>query len=419
MATDTESSALARPRRRVTTKRIIAFSTGERVPPAEIQLWNVGDNPTDFGVHRWTQRSIQEAYGRYLARGNRILIDVEHNGAKVETNSEPAITGGYASLEIRAGAPWLVFEWSDYAKVQIATGQRRYLSPEYDIDKETGEITAIYCVSLVANPATWRARVLASAEQKRNMDPTLAAIMALLGSVEDPTSAIAAIKSLVATLSDGAANEAPAEPGDPAALAAAPPPAGDAPGKMAASAPKVKASSPNDPPVNPPQPAPASPAAPVPPPAPTVPDLPANPQPPPAPAAVDPRIRAATDSAVASIEASHRDLLIRTEGHRLVPSIRQWASSQPLAVVQGLIAAAPADGAAGTVRASATRGDTQGSAPLRGLQGAALDELRSGMGLVKASSVGPRREGNKLFLPATTPSELRAMAAAKAAKGGV
>ena len=166
--------------------------SSERVPPAEIQLWNVGENRTDYGTHVWSDRSVAEISARYAERGNPLLIDVEHNGANVD--GEPALTGGYARLEIRDGAPWLSFDWSAYGAEQIATGQRRFLSPEYDVDADTNEIIRLYRVSLVADPGTHRARVLASAALNATqgspiMDPTLAAIMSLLDSVSDPAAA--------------------------------------------------------------------------------------------------------------------------------------------------------------------------------------------------------------------------------------
>jgi phage I-like protein len=148
------------------SKRQRAFSSGPLAAPTEFQLWRPGPNPTDYGVHVWSERSAREVMARYNARGNPLLIDVEHNGAKLE-GGEPSTTGGYARLELRNGAPWLVFAWSAYAVDQIATGQRRFLSPEYDIDRSTGEILGVVRVSLVADPGTHNARLLASAPTVR------------------------------------------------------------------------------------------------------------------------------------------------------------------------------------------------------------------------------------------------------------
>lgn len=154
------------------THHVRAYADAGRVAPREAQLWNAGDNPTDYGVHVWSSRSVREVLARYRERGNPILIDVEHNGAQLP-DGEPAVTGGYARLEVRAGAPWLVFEWSDYGRAQIESGQRRYLSAEYDVDKSTGEILALYRVSLVADPGTHHARVLAGRGDTMPADPNV------------------------------------------------------------------------------------------------------------------------------------------------------------------------------------------------------------------------------------------------------
>lgn len=140
------------------------------VPPAEIRLWAAGDIPTDYGVHRWTERSAAEVLAEYERRGNPLQIDVEHNQAdKVRAENEgfaPAEepTGGYARLELRAGEPWLVFDWSSFAVEQLQSKQRRFLSPEYLVDPDTKEVTRLVRVSLVGDPATHGAPILASRE---------------------------------------------------------------------------------------------------------------------------------------------------------------------------------------------------------------------------------------------------------------
>lgn len=206
------------------------FTPGE--PPSEIQLWNRGENPTDLGVHIWSDRSVVEVFARYEARGNLLQIDVEHNNADPPKNAnDVGPSGGYASLEIRGGLPWLVFQWSAFAIDQIRTRQRLYLSPEYDTDKATGEITRLIRVSLVGDPATHNARQLASAKRHRassnggQMD--LALILAALKaamSAEDPAVAKEQIANLVGqieTLSGGSSSDSGASPAPTEAAAPA------------------------------------------------------------------------------------------------------------------------------------------------------------------------------------------------------
>jgi hypothetical protein len=368
-----------------------AFALPEpKTPPEAMQLWDIGDNPTDYGVHRWTERSIAEVLERYNERGNPLMVDVEHNGAAKE--GEPTVTGGYAKLEIRAGAPWLVFEWSAYAVEQIATGQRRFLSPEYDVDADTGEITKLYRVSLVADPGTHRARVLASTgNNKEKLHMNLAMILAALKAAlaaEDAAVAKESIASLVAELSKMSESGAPAEEAVETAsdeeLKGDVQTAGDEvvqtageemPEKAAAEEPK-------------PEVAPAS----------------------------DDVVKCAAD-AVRTVRNAQRDLLLQTDGDRLDPSIRVWASSQPYEIVKGLLAAAPAR--KGSVqRTAATRGATHGNvAASAGLRGDELAQFQAAMGTVKAAAkVEPFESGSALVLPLVKPSDFRIAAAAKAGK---
>lgn len=310
---------------------------GNRVAPEAIQLWRPGSNPTDYGVHVWNARSVAEVFARYKDRGNPLLIDVEHNGAQMK-DGEPAATGGYARLEVRNGAPWLVFDWSDFGREQIATGQRRFLSPEYDVDKETGEILALYRVSLVADPGTHRARMLATANREADM-PDLTMIMAAIRAAlasEDPAVAKESLMNLLAELDKGgegaevagADDDSESKDEETEVAAAADDEDEDKDDKVAAAAKPTKAAK--------------------------------------AAKAAKPKtatVVAAADDAVRIIQNSTRDHLLTTQGDKLEPSIRRWASSQPLEVVKGLLDATPSREGA-KVRAAATRGAGKGVAGL-------------------------------------------------------
>lgn len=207
-------------------QRFWAFALKQRTPPAEVQLWDVGANPTDFGVHKWTERSADIVMSRYAQKGKPIQIDVEHGNAEpLPAGATPPPSAGYAELEIRAGAPWLKFQWSKYGAQQIQDGERLFLSPEYDVDRATGEITRLVRVSLVADPATHHARMLASAahaQGDRAMDLALilAALQAAI-SAEDPAVCKQQVTTLVGEMKKMAAPEgAPAAEG--AEMAAAP-----------------------------------------------------------------------------------------------------------------------------------------------------------------------------------------------------
>lgn len=371
----------------------VAGERGElaRVPPAEIQLWNVGPNATDYGVHVWSERSVREVHARYHERGNPLLVDVEHNGATLK-DGEPAVTAGYARLEVRAGAPWLVFDWSDYGREQIESGQRRFLSPEYDVDKDTGEILALYRVSLVADPGTHRARMLATANTKERTPMDLSVILAALRAAlaaEDPAVAKESISNLLAELSkSGGDDAAPAAAGSDAGK-----PADDAGLGMAAAADDEDKGEPD----GDEKPAKVAAAA-------------------PASAAVPVEVTGAARAAVEQIKAAQRDHLLATQGDRLEPSIRRWASAQPLEVVKGLLDATPAK-LEPVQRTTATRGATQGEPASTPTERAEAEEMDRAMGIrVHAYRAPYRRESDGAWVhPINRPSDIRAHEAAAAA----
>jgi len=108
-----------------------------------------------------------------------------------------------------------------------------------------------------------------------------------------------------------------------------------------------------------------------------------------------------------------RNTLLTNQGHRLQPSVRTWAATQPLAIVEGLIAASPDDTSAPRA-AQATRGAGHGmqahGAQLPPDQAA---ELHRAMGILPAGSSNARvDEGGQFVRPIETPSQCRARLAA-------
>jgi len=372
----------------VNVVRIVAaaLALASLEPPTEIQLWDPGVNATDYGDHRWTERSAREVLGEYKARGNLLSLDIEHNGAfEPDPQKPPPVKAGYAALELRSGAPFLKFDWSDEGARQIRSGERRYLSPEYDVDKRTGEIVRLVRVSLVAEPATHHARLLASATRVRaneggRMDPeqVKAALDALVA--KDAEKAMQILQAMIAQAAGGAVPAQPAE-AMAAAPAATPPAAEDDKDKE-----KVAAA------------APATPAAPA-----TAPGR---------VAAAAPSI-APVISLAKRIDDIERDRLLEKHGARLPESQRVWASKQPLDVVKGLLEASP-EPTTPVRAATPTRGEGQGK-PGSSLPAEEKAELDRRMGLTRVVA-GVRREGHALKFGVLTAEDAKRIQAARTRK---
>lgn len=317
--------------------RTRAYAFQAKDPPAEIQLWDVGPNSTDYGTHHWTERSASEVMAIYEGRGNPLQIDIEHNGCAEEREQrktdEPAPTGGYAYLEIRGGAPWLRFDWSAYAVEQIRTRQRLFLSPEYDVDTETGEIVRLVRVSLVGDPGTHHARMLASAKRVRaqqersgRVDEVLKVILAAINAAleaGDLDTAKDILSKLKAEIEGAGGSEAPAAEGEGVAAESDQGDEGkkDDEEKTAA---RTKASAASQ------------------------------------TANVDLAVRVA--ELERSVERGEVGRLVEKHRDRFTASTKAWALTQPLATVQSYIKAAPKQELRAPITASATRGATQGEA---------------------------------------------------------
>lgn len=377
--------------------RAYAFSHGE--PPERIQLWNVGENPTDYGVHRWTERSAELVGGEYARRGNPLLIDIDHNCSERERErrraaglpEQPEVTGGYCHLEIEGGAPFLRFDWSAFAVEQIRTRQRLFLSPEYRVD-ENGEIVSLVRVSLVGEPATHFARQLASARARREFEMVLAsakraerngmmdlsvilaAIRAALAA-EDPAVTKESLINLLAELekSDAGPESEPGEmmtegaPAAPEQVSAG----GDMEEKVSASAPtsvEAKASA-------------------------SVPGVEA---------------KASLRAIEARLDAVERDYLLKSDGHRLPESIRAWASRQPCSVVRGLLAAAPV-AETKVERVAATRGSSYAT----GASVTASIDPRLDAAFGSSREAPVKREAGKLVLAAMDQKQARQVLASR------
>lgn len=320
----------------MTTRRTRAYAFAAKDPPGEIQLWSVGPNPTDYGTHHWTERSVREVMAAYEARGNPLQVDIEHNGSPEERERRqadaPPPTGGYARLEVRNGAPWLVFDWSAYAIEQIRTRQRLFLSPEYEVDPDTGEIVRLIRISLVADPGTHNARMLASAARRRlragtgrnegmDLKLILAALRAALAA--EPEAAKEAIAKLVSELEGMLGDEAaePAAEDEGTAVEANDGTPEEDKDKLPTTRAKASRAAAEE-------------------------------------ASVDLAVR------LARVESSIQQLavtrLVEEFNDRFTASTRAWALKQPLATVESYIKAAGKQELRAPTTATATRGEAQG-----------------------------------------------------------
>jgi hypothetical protein len=174
----------------VSLAAVALAAAGPLRAPDRFRIWRAGANPGDYGELVYDDAADASVMGEYSRRGNLLVMDIEHALNPIANPTlnvnDPPMTAGYLALERvdtkRGPELWGVPRWSDCgreapvpdevccAKHQIESGQRCYVSPDWDIDLETRRPIRLNRVSLVAEPATWGINLLASASRAGRQD---------------------------------------------------------------------------------------------------------------------------------------------------------------------------------------------------------------------------------------------------------
>ena len=148
--------------------------------PLAFRIWQAGDNPTDHGLHRFTDRSAELLMREQAVRGNLYSIDVDHMSLDKSAPPENHRAVGWHRLEVRGGELWAVgVAWTGEVSAGLKADPPawRYFSPAYDVDKKTREVVSYLNTALTNNPATWSVTALAQREPSMKFAQIMAAIM--------------------------------------------------------------------------------------------------------------------------------------------------------------------------------------------------------------------------------------------------
>jgi hypothetical protein len=182
-------------------------------PPTEIRLFKAGINQTTKGEFLFDEKAAEMVMAASKAWGIDHIIDLEHLSLDPEARHFNTDALGHFNLDVRDGELWAVnVRWNADGLRRLSEKTQRYVSPAFFTD-DTGRITEVVNIALVAMPATHGAPALVAATRGTNMK------------LRDYKS----VSALIATLSARAAianakmvklaDEAPAE-GAPAGKAA-------------------------------------------------------------------------------------------------------------------------------------------------------------------------------------------------------
>jgi phage I-like protein len=146
--------------------------------PVAFRIWRPGPNPTDMGVHVFSEESAKTLMAEQAVRGNRYSIDADHMSLNQVAPPEARKAVGWHRLAVRPSADgpelWAVeVEWTDAVKAGLekTIPEWRYFSPAYKTAKD-GEIVSYLNTAITNNPATHHVTELATlqAASRTSMD---------------------------------------------------------------------------------------------------------------------------------------------------------------------------------------------------------------------------------------------------------
>lgn len=173
----------------------------EADPPSAFRIWKSGENVTDHGPTRFTERSALLLMAEQLKRGNRYSMDVNHLSLNHDAPIQNQRAVGFFSIDVREGELWAVdCEWTDLVRAGLVSNppEWKYFSPAYEIDKETSEVVSLLNCALTNNPATHHVTALATRAEKKAVRMNYEDVCAALesGDEDKKAAAMEAIRAL-------------------------------------------------------------------------------------------------------------------------------------------------------------------------------------------------------------------------------
>jgi phage I-like protein len=142
----------------------VTCSAGTRTPPKEFLVLPYGTIETTKGTFQFTPDDALALMAERSKHDAEVMIDWEHGA--LHTTGEPAPAAGWCNLELRSDGVWAVnCRWSPLAAQYLSTGEYRYFSPAYFVDKKTKHIRELINLALTNIPATLDIQPLVAAGQ--------------------------------------------------------------------------------------------------------------------------------------------------------------------------------------------------------------------------------------------------------------
>lgn len=134
-----------------------------KVPPREKRLFKAGENDSQQGKFYFSKRSAELVMERAREWGNRFHFDWDHHAALTLTKGVKAPAAAWYDLESRDDGLWAInIDWTPPGKKDVEEELYKYLSPYFDYDSKTREVTKFNNAALTNLPALKQLEALTS-----------------------------------------------------------------------------------------------------------------------------------------------------------------------------------------------------------------------------------------------------------------
>ncbi len=138
--------------------------------PSEFLIFKKGVNETSKGDFIFDQQSAALVLGAFKLQGVEMIVDREHDSLSEEARAARKDAGdalAHYDIQLRPdGSLWAVnVAWNSEGEADLRSKKRRYTSPAFNYDVETGRILELINVALVSMPATYNNAPLIAARR--------------------------------------------------------------------------------------------------------------------------------------------------------------------------------------------------------------------------------------------------------------
>ncbi len=190
-------------------------------PPGEFRVFSSGMVDTSHGSFLFDEQALRSVLDDYEAHGVDVMLDLEHLSLDTESRSFDPDARGWAKLEARNGELWAVgVTWTPDGATRLREKRQRYVSPTFEVDRETRRVLRLVNIAITALPATHGIAPLVAATGRDGMED-LKKIADALGCEATLEAVVAAVGALNRKIAEAAGSVPPTAPETPSTEATA------------------------------------------------------------------------------------------------------------------------------------------------------------------------------------------------------